>query len=102
MYGTVGVLCWLFSYSWLPFAVWAPELGDRLWQESAFFRSLPGISEAVAFCFGIIGIILSFGAQLRAARGTPPYRLASRGLVLGILLLLLVVVPNLVGQFLGL
>ncbi len=87
--GLVGFPLCLLSYSWVPFATAGREMGS--------WGYLPLIGEAGALLAGIAGIGLSSVARKRSPKQSAEHRLAARGLAIGVVLLVLIVVPNIVG-----
>ena len=90
--GIAGFPLWLLSYSWVPFATAGREMGS--------LRYLPLVGEAGALLAGIASIGLSSRARKLSQTGSSEHGLASRGLAIGVLLLVLIVVPNMVGALL--
>jgi hypothetical protein len=87
--GMVGFPLWLLSYSWVPFATAGREMGSLSY--------LPLVGEVGALLAGIATVGLGRIARQHSQTGTTEHRLASRGLAIGVLLLVLIVVPNIVG-----
>jgi hypothetical protein len=84
--GVVGLPLWLLSYTWLPFA-WAGRDGWFVW-------SAVVVGEIGALAAGALGVGLGITARMRFRSGTPDHRRATRGLLLGAIVLGLVLVPN--------
>lgn len=90
--GAAGFPLLLLSYSWIPFAAAGREMGGWI--------ALVVVGEGGALLAAAAAIGLGWRARQASAGGTPAHRLASRGVALGILLLVLVTVPNLAGVLL--
>lgn len=90
--GIIGFPLLLLSYSWIPFALTGREMGS--------WGYLIVIGEVGALFAGIVSVGLGIVVRRRTQSGTAEYRLASRGLVIGTLLLVFVVVPNILGALL--
>ena len=90
--GIVGFPLVLLSYSWVPFASAGRAMGA--------FTYVPLVGELGALLAAVASIGLGYSARRHTTSGTVERGLAARALVLGIVLMLLVVVPNLIATFL--
>lgn len=88
----VGFPLCLLSYSWFPFAIAGREMGSLTY--------LPLTGEVGALLAGITSIGLSSIVRKVSQKQSAEHRLASRGLAMGVLLLVVIVVPNIVGALL--
>ena|SRR5688572_21464739 len=89
--GIAGLPLLLVSYAWIPFAL--------VGREAELVRYAVVVAEIGALAAGSSAIALGIRARRRSAPGHPDYSVATRGLVLGAVVLVLVVVPNVVGAF---
>jgi len=89
VFGGVGLLLWLLSYSWVPFALAGREMGSLFW--------VPFVSELAAVLAATLGIRFSLGARRQSEPGTPEHRSGSRSLLLAAAVIVLVVGLNIVG-----
>lgn len=85
----LAVPLWLLSFSWVPFALAGHEVG------SVRYVILAG--EVGALAAALLAIGLGVVARKRAPAGTPYYRRASRGLIVGTIALALIVGLNALG-----
>ena len=94
-----GVL-WLLSYLWIPFALLGIEVGSVA-VESALAYIIVA-SEAGGLLAGLGGIVFGVIVRGRLQSGTKAHRLASRGLAMGMVALVLIVGLNFLGTMLSL
>ncbi len=92
--GVLGFPLWLLSFSWVPFALMGRSIGP------VFYIILA--SEAGALLAALFGVGLGLSARRHAPIGTRDYKLASRGVVMGVVVLVLVVGLNILGAVSGL
>src|SRR5579859_4336757 len=88
--GVLGLLLWLLSYSWVPFALTGHEAGE-------FISYVVAVSEVCGLLIGLVSVGSGLIARRRAPAGSPERRWASRGLAMGALALVLIVGFNLLG-----
>jgi hypothetical protein len=89
VFGVLGFLLWLLSYAWVPFALVGKESNVVVYvvvagELGGFLASLGSI------CCGILG-------RQRLQPGTRAHRLASQGLAMGAVVLVLLVGLNVLG-----
>lgn len=87
--GVLGFPLWLFSFSWVPFALAGYSIGP--------VRYIILAGEVGAILAGLFGVGLGILARRRLHVGTEDYQRASRGLVIGAMVLVFVVGFNIVG-----
>ncbi len=87
--GLLGFPLWLLSFSWVPFALMGRSIG------AVWYIILA--SEVSALLAALSGVGLGLIARRRAHVGTANHQLASRGLVIGVIVLVLVVGLNIIG-----
>jgi hypothetical protein len=87
--GVAGFALWVLSYSWVLFSLAARE--PRSWQLVVI------LAEAGAILASVLCISFSVAGLRRSTLLSPQSRIARRGLILGVALLILILVPNLVG-----
>lgn len=80
---------WLFSFSWVPFALTGREVG------SVWYIILAG--EVSALLAAVLAIGLGVVARRHASAGSAVHRRASRGLIIGTTALVLIVGLNALG-----
>ena len=88
--GLAGLPLWLLSYAWLPFALTGREA------EFVWYAVVGGEVGAVAA--GVLGVGFGITARRGSPAGTREHRQATRGLLIGALVLALVLVPNILGS----
>ncbi len=87
--GVLGFPLWLLSFSWVPFALAGYSIGP--------VRYIILAGEVGAILTGLVGVGLGILARRRSHVGTADHQRASRGLVLGAVVLVFVVGFNIVG-----
>ncbi len=97
MCGVLGFPLWLLSYAWIPLGLMGQEAAFLPWHR---LRYVIIGGELGALGAGILSIIFGIAARRRFRSGTGQHRLASRGVAMGVVVLLLVIVPNIVGSVL--
>ncbi len=90
----LGFPLWLLSFSWVPFVLMGHSIGP--------LRYIILASEVGAILAGLVGAGLGILARSRLHVGTADYQRASRGLVIGAIVLVFVVGLNILGAILDL
>jgi len=91
--GVIGLPLCLLSYVWIPFA------GTRMGNGVILYVVI--VSELGALAAGASAVALGLAARRYCPRGTVDRQMASRGSIIGAIVLLLVLVPNIVGNLLA-
>lgn len=98
--GVLGLVLLLLSYLWIPFALLGIEVGSVAVESALAYIIVAG--EAGGLLAGLAGIVFGVIVREHLQSGTKAHRLASRGLAMGIVALVLIVGLNVLGTMLSL